>query len=57
MWGGAPYAFTPATHAAGGTVITFALTAGSASEEREEPELGEVVVGTTFRVTVPLAPE
>ena len=36
---------------------TFELTAGSAPEEREEPEPGQVVVRTTFRVTVPPAPE
>ena len=54
---GTTYTFTPATAAADGTVVTFELTAGSAPEEGEEPEPGQVVVRTTFRVTVPPAPE
>ena len=54
---GTTYTFTPATNTADGTVVTFELTAGSAPDEGEEPEPGQVVVRTTFRVTVPPAPE
>ena len=54
---GTTYTFTSATDAADGTVVTFELTAGSAPEEGEEPEPGQVVVRTTFRVTEPPAPE
>ena len=51
------YTFTPATDAADGTVVTFELTAGSASAEGDEAVLGDIVVRSTFRVVAATAPE
>ncbi len=54
---GTIYTFTVAADAADGTIVTFELRAGTAPDADQEPSSADIVVSTTFRVSVPAARE